>query len=104
MIDAASPRRTPGQMIFRWTALTLLGLVATAALIYLGDYVTYLLRGQPQDQIPVTRYMAAPLKGNNTELYYEGSGPMACAKALFPQGNLQPCWYLRKHPLDWESD
>jgi hypothetical protein len=104
MSNVTPPRRTPGQMILRWTVLTLLCTVALAALVYLGDYVTFLVRGQPQDQVAVTRYMAAPLKGDKTELFYEGSGPMACAKSLFPQNGLQPCWYLRKHPLDWESD
>jgi hypothetical protein len=43
--------------------------------------------------------MAAPLKGNKTEFYYEGTGPVACAKSLFPQNGSNPCWYVRRHPL-----
>ncbi len=99
MSEQNTLRRTPGPMIFRWVALTLLGIVASAALVYLGDYVIFLVRGQPLDQITVTRYMAAPLKGNKTELYYEGTGPMSCSKSLFPQNGWSPCWYLRRHPL-----
>ncbi|WP_263350033.1 hypothetical protein [Acidicapsa acidisoli] len=91
--------RTPGQMILRWLALTVLAILAAAALVYIGDYLVFLLRGQPLDQIVVTRYMAAPLKGNKTEFYYEGTGPASCAKALFPQNGSPPCWYLRRHPL-----
>lgn len=95
----AAPRRTPAQLIFRWTAGILLAILAAGAFIYVGDYAVFLLRGQPLGQVNVTRYMAAPLKGNKTELYYEGSGPLSCAKALFPQNGWQPCWYLRRHPL-----
>jgi hypothetical protein len=91
--------RTPAQMILRWLALTLLTLLASAALVYIGDYAIFLLRGQPLDQIVVTRYMAAPLKGNKTEYYYEGTGPTSCAKALFSQNGWSPCWYLRRHPI-----
>jgi hypothetical protein len=94
-----SPSHSATGLIFRWIAFALLGVIAVAALIYVGDYVTFLVRGQPLDQVNVTRYMAAPLKGNKTELYYEGSGPLSCAKALFPQNGWQPCWYLRRHPL-----
>lgn len=93
------PRRTPAQMILRWLAFTVLGILAAAALLFVGDFVVFLLRGKPHDQITVTGYMAAPLKGDNTEFYYEGTGPMPCAKAIFPQNGWQPCWYVRRHPL-----
>src|SRR5271165_2552129 len=98
-ITSLGSGRTPGQMILRWLALTLLAMLAAAALVYVGDYAAFLLRGQPLDQVNVTRYMAAPLKGNKTEFYFEGRGPMSCAKSLFPQNGLTPCWYLRRHPL-----
>lgn len=97
--NEANPSHSPGQLILRWLGLTLLCILGTAALTYLGDYAIFSLRGQPQDQIIVTRYMAAPLKDNKTEYYYEGTGPMACAKALFPQNGWTPCWYLRRHRL-----
>jgi len=86
-------------MILRWLALSLLAIVAATALVYVGDYLIFLVRGQPLDQVTVTRYMAAPLKGNKTEYYFEGTGPLSCAKALFPQNGWSPCWYLRRHPL-----
>ena|ERR1700722_1653598 len=93
------PQRTPAQMILRWLALTVVAILAAAALLFVGDYAVFMLRGKPQDQVTVTRYMSAPLKGNKTELYYEGTGPMPCAKAIFPQNGWQPCWYMRRHPL-----
>ena len=91
--------RTPGQMILRWLAFGLLAILAAAALTFVGDYLVFQLRGQPRDQVTVTRYMAAPLKGNKTEFYYEGTEPVSCAKALFPQNGWNPCWYVRRHPL-----
>jgi hypothetical protein len=107
-VDRDTAGRTARQIVLlavlRWSGLTLLGLGGLAALVYMGDFATYVVRGRPQDQVAVTRYMAAELKGNKSELFYEGSGPMPCAKALFPQGSLEPCWYLRRHPLDWEPD
>jgi len=93
------PAHSATGMILRWIALTLLGILAVAALIFVGDYVVFLVRGKPLDQVNVTRYMAAPLKGNKTEYYYEGSGPLSCSKSLLPQSGWQPCWYLRRHPL-----
>jgi hypothetical protein len=95
----APPDRSPGRLILRWLALTLLSILAAAALAFVGDYAVFLLRGQPLDQVTVTRYMAAPLKGDKTEFYYEGTGPVSCAKALFPQNGSNPCWYVRRHPL-----
>lgn len=77
--------------------------VAAAALLYLGDFAIFQLRGKPHDQVVVSRYMAAPLKGNKTEYYFEGTGPEDCAIALFPQSGWKPCWYLRRHPVYAES-
>ena len=102
--DAQSQsRRTPLQTILRWSGLALLGLLGAAALVYLGDTAAYYLRGQPTDKVTVSRYMSAPLKGDKTEYYYEGTGPVSCSKSLFPQSGWQPCWYLRKHPLSAEQ-
>ena len=83
-----------------WSGRTLLGLLAAAALIYVGDFALYQLRGHPLVQVTVTRYMTVPLKGTNkTDFYYEGTGPLNCSKSLFPQDSWSPCWYLRRHPL-----
>jgi hypothetical protein len=98
-VEEHRPRRTPAQMILRWLALTILAILAAAALLFVGDYVVFFLRGKPSGQVTVTSYMAAPLKGNKTEFYYEGTGPVSCSRSLFPQNGWQPCWYLRRHPL-----
>jgi hypothetical protein len=99
-------RRTGPGLIgigLRWLGFTLLGLLGLAALVYIGDGVTFYLRGKPLDQVTVSRYLAAPLKGNKTEYYFEGTQPTSCVRALFPQAGLNPCWYLRRHPVSAES-
>jgi hypothetical protein len=98
-ISGERAQRTVSGIILRWLGMSLLAVLILAALAYVGDYAIFMLRGQPVDQVTVTKYMAAPLKGNNTEFYYEGTGPVSCAKALFPQNGMNPCWYVRKHPL-----
>ena len=95
-----SPARNPAQLIRIWTIRICLGILGTAALIYVVDYAQFLLRGHPLGQVNVTRYMTVPLKGSNkTEYYFEGSGPLSCSASLFPQDGWSPCWYLRRHPL-----
>jgi hypothetical protein len=85
--------------LLRWLGLTLLALICAAALIYVGDFALFHLRGKPVDQVVITRYMSAPLKNHKTELFYEGTGPAPCSRTLFPQSGMPPCWYLRRHPL-----
>lgn len=85
-------------VLLRWIGMFLLGVMLAAALLYIGDFAVFELRGKPQDTLILNQYMAAPLKGNKTEYYYEGTGPVACSRSLFPQGGMNACWRLRNHP------
>jgi hypothetical protein len=90
-------------IMLRWLGYGVLGLLGIAAAIYVGDCAGFYLRGKPADQVTVSRYLSAPLKGHKTELYFEGTQPMPCARALFPQAGMNPCWYVRRHPIYAES-
>jgi hypothetical protein len=105
VIVPAPERSRPGWLvrIARWLGLFVLVVLGLAALTYIGDTALFYLRGKPQDQIDVTRYMETPLKGHKTEYFYEGSGTIACSRTLFQQGGMDPCWYRRRHPLYSES-
>ena len=81
-MNAEAQSRMTLQTILRWSGLALLGLLGAAALVYLGDTAAYYLRGQPTDKVTVSRYMSAPLKGDKTEYFYEGTGPISCSKSL----------------------
>lgn len=87
----------------RWLGIFVLAVLGLAALIYIGDTALFYLRGQPQDQVNITRYMATPLKNHKTEYLYEGTGTVACSRTLFPQGGMDACWYRKKHPLYSEN-
>ena len=78
------------RVILRTLRQVLIGVVAAAVLIYIGDVALFFLRGKPHDQVVVSRYLAAPLRGNKTEYYFEGTGPMDCARSLFPQAGMSP--------------
>ncbi len=88
-----------GRMILRWLGRIALGIGVALAVVYVGDFVVFSMRGKPMDQVMVSRYMAAPLKGHKTAYYFESSGPEPCTRSLFPQAGRSACWKLRRHPL-----
>ncbi|MBA3912460.1 MAG: hypothetical protein H0X25_01060 [Acidobacteriales bacterium] len=49
------------------------------------------------DQVTVRSYLAIQEKGNRVEYVFQGEQPEQCVRALFPRGEAQPCWYLRRH-------
>ena len=46
---------------------------------------------------------ATQLEGNKTEYDYQGTEPVPCAHALFPQTGAPPCWYLSRHSTHAEN-
>jgi hypothetical protein len=88
-----------GRFFFR----VLLVLATISVVSYVGDSVVYLLRGSPQSKVTVSRYMGIPLKGNKEEYDYLGSVLVPCAVSLFPHGGVDPCWYLRHDPNQWQN-
>ena len=85
-------------MIWRWVERIVLTLIVACLAVYGGDSALFRLRGQPKETGTVTRYMAISLKGNKTEFDAQGAIDVPCARALFPQAGLSPCWWLRRHP------
>jgi hypothetical protein len=84
-------------LLLKWAERVLFGAIALAAFTFGVDYAIFSMRGRPLDQITVNRYLAVPLKGNKTEFDFQGSQPLVCARAIFPQAGWSPCWYLRRH-------
>ncbi len=72
-------------------------LIAGFVAVYVGDWAVYHLRGTPNAQITVNRYLSVPLKGNKQEYDYLGTMTVTCARSLFPQGALSPCWQVRRN-------
>jgi len=103
LVASGTPRPSWLARIGRWLGIFALTILGLAALIYIGDTTLFYLRGKPQEQVNITRYMAAPLKNHKTEYLYEGESPVPCSITLFPQGGMDPCWYRKKHPLYSEN-
>jgi hypothetical protein len=88
--------------MMRFLRLSAIGLLISAAALYLGDWIVFKLRGSPTDQVTVSLFVSAPLKNNKQEIDYLGQEQWSCTRTLFPlppytHGQSSPCWYLRKH-------
>jgi hypothetical protein len=93
----------------RWI-LQILGRVALAGMVaaivvYAGDWAVFAVRshsGNGYDTVVVQQFLSTSLKGNKQEYDYLGTAQVSCAKALFPHGGANPCWWQRRHTQIWE--
>jgi hypothetical protein len=83
--------------MWKWVQRIVVVLIAAFAVLYLGDWAFYTLRGSPQGSVTVNRTLSVPLKGNKTEFDYLGSSQVPCSMSLFSQGGESPCWQLRRN-------
>lgn len=86
------------RFLARWILRALIALALAFALVYVGDWAVYKMRGSPQSKVTVNQYVSIPEKGRRTEFDYQGTFDQPCAQALFTQGGLTPCWQLRRNP------
>ena len=47
--------------------------------------------------VEVKQVIAAELKGNKEEYYFNGTTSVDCSKSLFPQGGVNACWWQERH-------
>ncbi len=91
---------TSWQDIQRWTGRVLFGALLLTLLAFAADWGIWriqLAHGAGTSTVQVTRLVVAPLKGNREEYYMDGTEDRACSRSIFPQGDNQPCWWLRRH-------
>ena len=84
--------------ILKWAVRGVLALVVAFALLYLGDWAVFAMRGAPRGTVTVQSTAVVPLKGNKREYVDQGLAQLACAKALFGQNGMDPCWQLQRRP------
>ncbi|MGH9616003.1 MAG: hypothetical protein ACRD28_04610 [Acidobacteriaceae bacterium] len=80
-------------------------LVAVIALLYVGDWSVFKVRvahGTAYSTVEVNQFLATKLKGNKTEYDLMGTAQETCARSIFPQKWLPPCWWLKRHNSQWE--
>ncbi len=88
-----------------WLVRGLVGLVALAAVVYLGDAAVLEYRvkhGTGYGTVQVHTLLATKLKGNKVEYDSIGYGPQRCSRSIFPQDGVQACWWLERNPTQWE--
>ncbi len=94
----AASKRTVGTSI-----QILLGLFL---LTYAVDWAVLRLRiskGSAFGSVQVQQYLTTPLKGNKAEYDYMGTVAQVCSKSLFSQAGNRPCWWLERHPMQWQQ-
>jgi hypothetical protein len=94
--------RTLKQRLIRGFLLTVLILLAAAAIVYALDFAVFRMRASMNwnayGSVIVNHYTAVPQKSGKTLLTFDAPQPWTCVNALFPHGGMLPCWYLSRHP------
>jgi hypothetical protein len=81
-----------------WALRAVAVLVVLFAVVYMGDWAVYRLRGSPQSKVTVNKFVSIPQKARKTEIDFLGTFDAPCAVALFDQGGESACWQLRRNP------
>jgi hypothetical protein len=81
-----------------------LGLIAAAAIVYVGDAAVLFVR-MGQNNLgagpafgTVTFYYTADLKSHQYEIF-EQPQTETCVRAIFPHYGYSPCWYSRRRTM-----
>jgi hypothetical protein len=83
--------------------------LALLLILYVGDFLWFSLRswlpsfGATTSSVHRIRLLAIPDKGNRVEYQIDVQQPeedVPCSRAIFPQGNNRPCWYVARHAKD----
>jgi hypothetical protein len=77
--------------------LTALWLVVACALAWPADWTIWRISGSPMQQISVTRFVVAPLKGGKEEYYPDGTETVDCSRSLFFEAGQGACWWVQRH-------
>jgi hypothetical protein len=94
--------QSPKAKMLRTFAITVVTMLAAAALAYALDYAIFRFRAATNHSaygsVIVNHYTAVLEKNGKTTLTFDPPQPWTCVNALFPHQGSLPCWYLRRHP------
>jgi len=82
-----------------------LALVVAAIVVYAVDWGVWrvrVARGGGVGTVQVNWFAVAELKGGKEDYYPDGNGPVKCSQSVFPQGGVNPCWWVVRHPVVFE--
>lgn len=80
-------------------------LVAVLMATFVGDWAVLQLRMARHSAfstVQVDQFVAASIKGNKQEYFHAGTLQEPCVKSIFPHGADAPCWWLRRHTMQWK--
>jgi hypothetical protein len=84
---------------FLGIAVFLIGLSILAFAVDLGLFrLRVLSHRDPYGSVIVSHYYAVSQKSGKTQFIFDPPAPETCVNSLFPHSDLQPCWYLKRHP------
>ncbi len=91
---------TLGERARRAVMFAVVGLIAAACLLYIGDYTRLRYKmarsSQPFGSVQVQSYYAVKLKDGKVEYFFNPPQMQQCSHSLFPQMGYAPCWYLKR--------
>jgi len=86
----------------RLFVVTILSVIAAAALAYGLDYAVFRVRAATHQDaygsVTVNHYYAVLQKNGKTQFIFDPPRAQTCVNALFPHEGWLPCWYLSRHP------
>ena len=99
MMDRPLNLRDRIRRIFLGTVLFVLGLTILAFVVDLGLFrLRVLAHRDPYGSVVVSHYYAVLQKNGKTQFIFDPPAAETCVNALFPHSDMQPCWYLKRHP------
>jgi len=92
------------KFVVQFLAKTVAALALLIALAYPVDFAIWRTRVALSHDgrggigsVEVKQVIAAELKGNKEEYYFNGTTTVDCSKSLFPQGGVNACWWQERH-------
>ena len=79
-----------------------LWVVVAGVLVWPADWAIWCVGGSPMQQVEVTRFVVAPLKGGKEEYYPDGSAMVDCSRSLFPEAGQGACWWMQRHRVVYD--
>ena len=79
-----------------------LWVVVAGVLVWPADWAVWRVGGSPMQQVEVTRFVVAPLKGGKEEYYPDGSAVVDCSRSLFPEAGQGACWWVQRHRVVYD--
>lgn len=97
----ADRHRTGKQILLRLFRRLFAGAVLAVAAAYFVDFAVLqfkMARHQnTTGSVSVREVYEVPKKNKSTEFFLGDRQQESCVHALFPHGDLYPCWYLSRH-------